>query len=156
MTDAVRLTWDIVKTLGTLTSDTATMRAAFVGTRAFRIAAASFNACCVEERQCRAVRTEAGLHVVGRQTSVYTLEQRILVHLALGSLATCTPQRSKYTSHVTVVRAYGLNSNRRPPLCDAQWRWAGLSLSNHTLWYVITTWMFLNVWSSRTGSWSSS
>jgi hypothetical protein len=94
---AVRLTWDGVETLGTLTSDSAAVGTAFVSARAFWVAVASFNACCVEQRERRTVRAAAGLHVLGRQTSVYTLEQRTL-RLPRGPLPPAY-SRQAYTSH---------------------------------------------------------
>ena len=71
------LTWDCVKTLGILTSDATTVWAAFLSTRAFRILVASADACCVEYGQWWAVRTEARLHVVIRQTLIYALPHKM-------------------------------------------------------------------------------
>lgn len=83
------LTWDTVKTLGILTSDATTVWAAFLSTRAFRIPVASVDACCVEYGQWWAVRTEARLHVVIRQTNIYALEHKMW-YLLQDSLASCT------------------------------------------------------------------
>jgi hypothetical protein len=71
------LTWDGIKTLGILTSYATTVWAAFLSTSAFRILVASVDACCVEYGQWWAVRTEARLHVVIRQTIIYALEHKM-------------------------------------------------------------------------------
>jgi hypothetical protein len=82
------LTWDGVKTLGILTSDATTVWAAFLSTRAVRIPVASVDARCVEYGQWRAVRTEARLHVVIRQTIIYALEHKMWYWLQ-HSLVSC-------------------------------------------------------------------